>query len=166
MLVQTKDEQMMQLIDTIGQHYRTNIGNRYVRSALRTLQLDQKEWDLIESVTEKASYYQHQGYHLDELYERILVLGRFVYHARKELQPKLRMLLTAPSSGPSPVGTDKVLRDMAVNNFGSNLSILADLVQQLYRRAVELDDQMTRPRAPVHTTMPELKNLGGYLVPN
>ena len=155
----------MQLIDQIGQHYRANIGNRYVRSALRTLPLEHKEWDLIESVTEKASYYQHQGYHLDELYDRILVLGRFVFHARRELQPKLRMLLTGSGSGPAPTGNDRVLRDMAVNNFASNLSILADMVNQLYSCAVAIDDQITRPRAPVHTTVPELKELGGYLVP-
>ncbi len=165
MAMQTKDEEIMNLIDTIGQHYRTNLGNRYVRSAFSILPLDNKEWGLIESVTEKAEYHRYQGYHLDELYERIVALARFVYHARKELQPQLRARLSTYSSGPGPLGNDKILRDMAVNNFDSNLSILADLVNKLYARAVELDMEMARGKTPVYKSMRELDELGTYLVP-
>lgn len=165
MAMQTKDEEIMNLIDTIGQHYRTNLGNRYVRNAFSVISLDNKEWGLIESVTEKAEYYRHQGYHLDELYDRVLALARFVYHARKELQPQLRARLSTYSSGPGPLGNDKILRDMAVNNFDSNLSILADLVNKLYARAVELDMEMARGKTPVYRSMRELDELGTYLVP-
>ncbi len=165
MAMQTKDEEIMDLIDTIGQHYRTNLGNRYVRNAFSVLPLDGKQWGLIESVTEKAEYYRYQGYHLDELYDRVLALARFVYHARKELQPQLRARLSTYSSGPGPSGNDRILRDMAVNNFDSNLSILADLVNKLYSRAVELDMETARGRTPVYKSMRELDELGTYLVP-
>ncbi|MFW6293253.1 MAG: hypothetical protein ACOC7V_13140 [Spirochaetota bacterium] len=164
--MQTKDEEILSLIDTIGQHYRTNIGNRYVRNAFNVLPLDAKEWAVIESVTEKAEYYRYQGYHLDELYERIVVLARFVYHARRELQPQLRARLSTYSSGPGPLGNDRILRDMAVNNFQSNLSILADLVNKLYSRAVDLDVEMARGKTPVYRSMRELDELGTYLVPS
>ena len=163
--MQTKDDEIFGLIDSIGQHYRTNLGNRYVRNAFHVLPLDAKEWALIESVTEKAEYYRYQGYHFDELYERILALARFVYHARRELAPQLRARLSTYSSGPGPLGNDRILRDMAVNNFGSNLSILADLVNQLYARTVELDTADARGRKPIYQTMRGLDELGTYLVP-
>jgi hypothetical protein len=163
--MQTKDEEIFNLIDSIGQHYRTNIGNRYVRNAFSVMPLDTRDWGLIESITEKAEYYRYQGYHMDELYERILALARFVYHARRELQPQLRARLSTYSSGPGPLGNDKILRDMAVNNFDSNLSILADLVNKLYARAAEVDTQMAKGGVPVFKTMRGLDELGTFLVP-
>jgi hypothetical protein len=163
--MQTKDEEIMNLIDSIGQHYRNNLGNRFVRNAFSVLPLDTKQWGLMESVTEKADYYRYQGYHLDELYDRIIVLARFVYHARRELQPQLRARLSTYSSRPGPSGNDRILRDMAVNNFESNLSILADLVNQLYGRVVELDVQQANGKVPVYKTVRELDELGTYLVP-
>lgn len=163
--MQTKDEEILNLIDTIGQHYRTNLGNRYVRNAFSILPLDPKEWALIESVTEKAELYRFQGYHFDELYDRVLALARFVYHARRELQPQLRARLSTYSSGLGPLGNDRVLRDMAVNNFGSNLSILADLVNKLYSRAAEIDVEMAKGKMPVYKSMRGLDELGTYLVP-
>ena len=163
--MQIKDEEVMNLIDSIGQHYRNNLGNRFVRSAFSVLPLDTKLWGLIESVTEKAEYYRYQGYHLDELYDRIIALARFVYHARRELQPQLRARLSTYSSGPGPSGNDRILRDMAVNNLESNLSILADLVNQLYTRVVELDVQKAIGREPVYKSVRELDELGTFLVP-
>ncbi len=161
---QTKDEQVLTLVDSIGQHYRTNLGNRYVRNAFSILPLDAKDWNLIESVTEKSDYYRYQGYHLDELYERIYALALFIHHARTDLAPKLRAILSNYSSGPGPLGNDRVLRDMAVNNFAANLGILADLVNELYERTVELDDASSRGRTPVYATMRQLEDVGRYLV--
>jgi hypothetical protein len=162
--MQTNDEQIMNLIETIGQHYRHNLGTRYVRNSFSVLQLEQRDWDLIESVTEKANYYQHQGYHFDELYDRVLALGRFVFHARRELQPQLRARLGAGGVGPAPTGNERLLRDMAVNNFGANLSILADMVNELYALTVAADNAAARGHRPVHQTIEELKQLGSYLV--
>jgi hypothetical protein len=119
--VQIKDGEVMSIIDSIGAHYRTNIGNRYIRGAFRVLSVDPATWNTIESVTEKSEYYALQGYHFDELYERVLALAQFVYHARRELQPQLRMMLKS-SAGAIPSGNERILRDMAVNNFASNLA--------------------------------------------
>ena len=163
--MQVKDGEIMSLIDSIGAHYRINIGNRYIRGAFRVLSIDDHTWSAIESVTEKAEYYALQGYHFDELYERILSLALFVYHARRELQPQLRMMLSGSYSGPLPSGNERVLRDMAVNNFASNLSILADLVNKFYTRTVELDEQAHRGERPIHATFKGLDDIGHYLVP-
>jgi hypothetical protein len=163
--MQIKDSDVMSIIETIGGHYRTNIGNRYIRSAFRVLPLEQRAWALIESVTEKSDYYVLQGYHFDELYERVLALAEFVYHARHELQPQLRMMLSGGGGSALPAGNERILRDMAVNNFASNLSIMADLVNKLYTRVVELDVDAHQHRAPVYKSIKGLDEIGRLLVP-
>ena len=163
--MQVKDGEVMSLIESIGAHYRTNIGNRYIRGAFRVLPIDQAAWNTIESVTEKADYYSLQGYHFDELYERIVAMAGFVYHARRELQPQLRMMLSSYASGSIPTGNERILRDMAVNNFASNLSILADLVNKLYSRTVDLDMEENRHGRPVCKDFKGLSEVGQYLVP-
>ncbi|MFP4377276.1 MAG: hypothetical protein ACLFP4_09545 [Spirochaetales bacterium] len=164
--MQTKDESLMKLIDTIGEHYRKNIGNRYVRNSFSVLPLAQKEWDLIESVTEKAEYFHHQGYHIDELYDRVLALGKFIYHARRELKPHLPARLATSVGGAPPRGNERILRDLAVNNFGSNLSILGDMVNQLYTQIAGIDRKLAGSRKPVLDSYPQLSELGSYLVPD
>ena len=163
--MQTKDKVILELIDTIGEHYRTNLGNRFIRNEFSVLPMDTAVWSLIESVTEKAQYYALQGYHLDELYDRVLALAQFVYHARRELQPQLRARLSARPKGPGPGGNERILRDMAVNNFAPNLAILADMVNKLYTRVVEVDMEMHRHRTPIYKNYKGLDHIGSYLVP-
>jgi hypothetical protein len=163
--MQTKDKEILELIEAIGEHYRTNLGNRFIRNEFSILPIDAHVWALIESVTEKSQYYSLQGYHLDELYDRILALAQFVYHARRELQPQLRARLTARSKGPGPGGNERILRDMAVNNFAPNLAILADMVNKLYTRAVEVDMETHRHGIPVYKNYRGLDQIGAYLVP-
>ena len=163
--MQIKDDEVMSIIESIGAHYRTNIGNRYIRGAFRVLPLAQASWNVIESITEKSAYYSLQGYHFDEIYERILALAEFVYHARRELQPQLRMMRSSSATRSAPVGNERILRDMAVNNFASNLSILADLVNKLYSRVVEMDIEEHRHGRPVYKTLKGLNEIGQYLVP-
>ena len=64
-----------------------------------------------------------------------------------------------------PAGNERILRDMAVYNFGSNLAILADLVNKLYTRTVELDMEANRHGRPVYKTIRGLDDIGQYLVP-
>jgi len=149
------------LIERIGEHYRTNISNRFIRPALLQLPLEKQSWDLIEVLTEKIEQYRYQGFHLDELYRQIIAAARFVSITRRELAPTLRVRLAGHSSGS---GTDKVLRDMAVNNFGSNLQLLADLLNELFICLVELDKAEAQGRRPLYMGIPELKDIGRMLV--
>jgi len=123
------------------------------------LSLEKQTWDLLESFTEKVEQYQYQGYHLDELYRQILASAQFVHVTRKELAPSLRARLSGASSGP-----DKVLKDMAVNNFNSNLRVFADLINTLYLKLVELDKADAKGKKPLYMSMPELQSLGLMLV--
>jgi len=138
-----------------------NISNRFIRPALLQLPIEKQSWDLIETLTEKVEQYQYQGYHYDELYRQIAACSRFVGHARRDLAPGLRNRLSSGSSS-----SEKVLRDMAVNNFGSNLQLFADLVNELYVNLVELDKAEAKGKRPVYLSIPELQDIGRLLVGN
>jgi hypothetical protein len=127
---------------------------------LLQLPLEKSTWDLIEVLTEKFEQLRYQGIHLDELYRQIAASARFVSMARRELTPTLRNRMN--QSGAS--GSDKVLRDMAVNNFGSNLEVFADMVNELYIKLVEMDKLDARGRMPLYAQMPELSGIGQELV--
>ena len=155
-----RDAHIIRLVERIGEHYRSNISNRFIRPALLQLPLEKQAWDLIEILTEKIEQYRYQGFHLDELYRQIVAASRFVSITRRELVPTLRNRLSAGGSS----GPDKVLRDMAVNNFGSNLQVFADLVNELYVSLVELDKIDAKGRRPLYMSIPELNDIGRMLV--
>jgi len=116
-------------------------------------------WDSIEILTKEMGQYQYQGFDLKELYRQIAACARFVFLTRRDVLPTLRSRVTAPSSG-----MDKVFSDMAVHNFGSNLQIFADLVNELYIRLVELDKRQASGRRPLYLSIPELADVGRFLV--
>lgn len=156
-----KNPDLFALIESIGEHYRANIANRFTRRALSSMQLDAGAWTLIEELTEKVENYRYQGYHLDELYAQILALARFIYQARKQVAPNLRALA---SVGERLGDMDRVLRDMAVNNFGSNLKVLADKLNELYVKVAAADKAQAGIKPTVLSQMPELREIGRYLV--
>jgi hypothetical protein len=157
-MLQIRDPQIVRLIERISEHYRSNISNRYIRPALLQLPLEKSSWDLIEILTEKLEQFRYQGFLLDDLYRQLGAAARFVSLARRDLTPSLRNRV-APQTGP-----EKVLRDMAVNNFASNLQIFADLVNELYLTLVELDKQNAKGHMPLYVQIPELSELGRQLV--
>ncbi|MDR3019690.1 MAG: hypothetical protein LBU66_02165 [Treponema sp.] len=154
-----KDAQVIRLVEQIGEHYRTNISNRFIRPLLMTLQVDKVTWDQIELLTEKAELFKYQGFHLDELYRQICACARFVEAARNNIVPSIKARLNAV-----PSGSDKILRDMAANAFGSNLKVFSDLLNQLYIDLVEIDKKSAGKNAPVYLQMQELHNVGRLLV--
>jgi hypothetical protein len=158
-----KNPEIFASIEKIGEHFRTNISNRFTRRALATMTLDPGSWNLIEAMTENVDNYRYQGYHLDELYSQILALARFVYQARKQIVPNLRFL--AGTGSPDRVSeSDRIFKDMAVNNFGSNLKVLADGLNELYVKVAEIDRESAGTKPPVYSKIPELREVGRYLV--
>ena len=137
-----------------------NISNRFIRPALLQLPLEKQAWDLIEVLTEKIEQFRYQGFHLDELYRQVVAAARFVFITRRDLVPTLRNRLSAGGGAES----DRVLRDMAVNNFGSNLQVFADLVNELYVSLVELDKLDAKGRRPLYMSIPELQDIGRLLI--
>jgi hypothetical protein len=154
--MQIQDASITRLIERISEHYRTNISNRFIRPVLLQLPFDNQSWDLIEDLTERAN----QGIHLDELYRQIAAAAHFVALVRRELIPGLRNRMARGDAS----SQDRVLRDMAVNNFASNLQVFADLVNELFIKLVEADKIDSKGHLPLYAQMSELSNIGRLLV--
>ena len=153
-----QDASIVRLIERIGEHFRSNISNRFIRPALLQLPIDNQSWDLLDDLTEKPL---GQTFHLDELYREIMAAAHFVSVARRE-EAALRNRI----SRSDPSSSDRVLREMAKNNFASNLQVFADLVNELFVKLVETDKVLAKGRMTVHAQMPELANVGRLLVGN
>jgi hypothetical protein len=160
--MQIKNPEIFAAVESIGEHFRTNISNRFTRRGISSMILDPGTWNMIEELTEKVENYRYQGYHFDEIYAQILAMARFVYQARRDLLPNIRAL--ASGGNDNVGGSDRVFRDMAITNFGPNLKILADKVNELYMKVVAIDKENAGQKSPVYTQMPDLKEIGRYLV--
>jgi hypothetical protein len=163
--MQVRDSETLTLLEHIADHFNNNLYNRYLRQAYTSMTLDQHSWTLIENLMDQPEYYQLQGYHYDELYDRVLALARFVYHARREIQPHLRTILRNAGGPTGSSANERILREMAVNNFASNLNLLSDLTNKLFSRVAELDEQDHKSDTPVYRRIPEVQEIGRYLVP-
>lgn len=154
-----QDPNIISQIERIGEHYRANLANRFLRPALLQLPLDKMSWDQLEDLTEKVEQFKYQGIHMDELYRQIAAAANFVYIARREMGPALKNRLINSSTG-----ADKVLRNMAINTFSANVQVFADMVNELFISLVELDKAAAKGRKPLYTQMPELGEIGRRLV--
>ena len=154
-----KDPDIYRIVEKVGDHFVNNVSNRFVRKALMILELQQAEWDRLENLTAKSEYYKQQGFQFDELYEMVLAAAHFIQEARVKMLPNIRNMLGAGSTD-----QERVLRDMAAQNFGVNLKILADLVNELYMKTTSLDKAAHDKKRPVYERIPELKDLGKMLV--
>ncbi len=154
-----KDPDVFRIIEKIGDHYKNNVANRFIRKALVMLELPQSEWDKLESLTDKTEYYKQQGFQFDELYEMVLASAHFIHQARTKMLPNLKAILSHGSTD-----ADRVLREMAAQNFPVNLAIFSDLVNELYMRTTGLDRAAHEKKTPVFERIPELKDLGRLLV--
>jgi len=152
-----KDPHVIRLLEQIGEHYRTNISNRFLRPVLLQLQIDKTTWDLIEVLTEKMDLYRYQGFNLDELYRQVAACARFIEVARNKSTIKSKINLLPP-------GHDKTLREMAFSNFSSNLKVLSGLLSEMYTALLEMDKQDAgSKKKPLYTQMPELYDIDKLL---
>ena len=163
-----RDEKLFKILEKLRSHYQNNLNNRYIRKALLHMKVPTGTWNALERLTEKSDFYKIQGIQYKELYEQIYAAATFVYHARNDVLPRLKGLLSGGTetvfSRPKPgEPKDKVLLEMAINNFPANLGVFSDLVNELYVRAAELDREEHPGQKPVYEHMPELKELGKLL---
>jgi len=162
-----RNEEIFKIVEKIRDHYHTNLNNRYIRKALLLMKVPRGTWDAIARLTEKTDFYKIQGYPYKELYEQIHAAATFVHHAKVEVTPRLRELL---SRGTETVfsrekgGEDKVLLEMAINNFPANLGVFSDMINALYVKTVEQDKADHPDVRPVYERMPELKEIGRLLI--
>ncbi|MGD0725838.1 MAG: hypothetical protein ABSB63_09775 [Spirochaetia bacterium] len=154
-----KDPDIFRIIEKVGDHFLNNVSNRFIRKALVVLELPQAEWDRLENLTNKTEYYKQNGFSYDELYEMVLAAAHFISQARQKMVPNIKGMLAQ-----AVTEKDKVLRDMAAQNFPVNLAILSDLINELYMKTTELDRSEHEKKRPVYERIPELKEIGKLLV--
>ena len=159
-----KDADLLKTIDKIGDHYRRNINNRFIRQALVHLTIPQATWDRIERLTTKSGYADANGYQYEELYEMILSAATLVSQARKHVVPNIHTLSGRTAGRSAPDRGEGVLREMAFRTFPSNLGILADQLNELYMKTVELDKRDSGSKKPIYERMPELRDIGKLLI--
>lgn len=154
-----KDTEVFRVVEKMGDHFQTNISNRFIRKALPMLDLRQAEWDRLENLTSELENYKIRGFEFDELYETVLAAAHFIFQARGRMVPNIRSILAAGAGD-----SERVLREMAAQNFPLNLAIFSDQVNELYVKTMNLDRQAHPKTRPVYERIPELKDIGKLLV--
>jgi hypothetical protein len=151
------DESVVRLIKQLVDHYQTNISNRFIRPVLLQIQFDDVLWNQIESLTERFDQLGYQGYDIEELYRQIAALTKFVDAVRREVAPTLRYRIGNNYSDK----TDKVLRDMAINNFSANLQVFAGFIYELYTKLIEIDTEAAKGKrkGPIYKQHTELDDI-------
>jgi hypothetical protein len=154
-----RDPAVISLAERIAEHYQGNIASRFIRPVLMQVGLEKPVWDLIDSLSTKPERYQ--DFMMDELYREIGAMARFVSIVRRDLLPNLKSRIGTGGAA----GQEKIIRDMAVATFPSNITVLADFVNQLFDVVVKIDKADIRNgRKPLCSQMPELadvkRNLG------
>jgi hypothetical protein len=154
-LVSITDESVIRLVKQLVDHYHTNISNRFIRPMLLQIQFDDVLWNQIDSLTERFDQLGYQGHYIEDLYRQISALAKFIDAVRREVVPTLRYRVGNNFTDK----TDKVLRDMAVHNFSSNLQVFGELVFELYNKLVEIDTETAKGKRPVYKQFAELDDI-------
>ncbi len=156
-----KDSAIAECVQKLADHFNTNIATRFLRPLLAGILADNELSRHISDLTDHADMFSSQGTHIDELYQQIIAMARFVYLVRIDVLPNIRHL----GGSSSAQDVNKVFRDMAVNNFGANMKVLADIVNELYVLTINYD-RLNSPKGgrPVYKGIPALDEIGRYLI--
>ncbi len=154
-----KDTEVFKIVERISDHFQNNISNRFIRKLLILLDLPQSEWDRLDGLTTKSEYYRNQGFQFEELYDMVIAAAHFIHQARTKMLPNLKSMVAQGGTG-----ADRVLREMAAQNFPVNLGIFSDLINELYVKTTNLDRDAHEKKRPVYERIPELKDIGRLLV--
>jgi hypothetical protein len=154
-----RDSAIISLIVSIADYYNSNIATRFLRPLLTNVLAESDIARPIGDMTEHSDQYESQGIHIDDLYEQILAMCRFVYRVRVEILPNLRML----AGSPLPGDPNRIYRDMALNNFGANMQNLASYLNELYQRTIEFDRARNGRGKPYYHDIPALNEVPRFL---
>ncbi len=125
-----------EIIVKIGRYYNENIATRFLRPLFGQILSDIDLSRRIVDLTEHSEDFVLQGFHLDDLYYDIMAMGRFIYLAKRDILPNIYSLT---EENTKTATADRVYRNMAFSNLGPNLNILASMVLELYRAALDFD---------------------------
>lgn len=146
-------------IEKISDHVNTMMQNAFIRKSLSRIVIEHQYQSGMDVLLSHSESHRINGYLFEELYRGILGLAMWSYKARTEFLPKMKYNL----SGETMPQMDRIREQMALENLKSNLSILADEINNLYIRTVAADKLSHKYKPPVFQRMKELENLGQFL---
>ena len=138
-------------------HYTNNVASTYLRAEFASLSLARRDWDEVELLTARLEVFRHQGYHLDELYLKLLSMARLVKQARTQMAPGLKSKVSNRLA--SRPGPERLLAEMASANFLPNVTVLADMVLDLFNFARQEDADQNEGKTKALASVPEAKEI-------
>jgi len=151
-----KNEDVIRIIERSSYHYHLNIANRVLRPLILQLYLDKRTWGLVETYTEKLETYRHRGYLFEDLYKQIAACARFVETVHNGIYS---MKNKVKAEGNTP---DKAYRVMTVNNLPDNLKTFANLLNDLYKLLIELEEKAGN-KPPIYMMLQEMESVSRTL---
>jgi hypothetical protein len=155
--MQVRSPELFQKLEKMATHYQNNVASTYLKAEIAGLTLSRRDWDEVELITARQEVFRHQGYHLDELYLKLLSLARLVHQARTHMAPGLKSkVATRLTSRPAQ---EKLMGEMAAANFLPNLTVLSEMVQDLYQLATREDAAQNQGKTKFLFSVPEAKEI-------
>ncbi len=159
--MQIQSQELFQKLERLAEHYNGNVASTYVKAEFPTLTLSSQDWDEIELVTVRQELFKHQGYHLDELYTKLLALARLVKAARTQIGSGLKRRIAVRFAGRSP--SEKVMAEMSAANFLPNIKVLADQVLELFLYVKKIDADQNQGKTRALLSVPEARDIESLL---
>ena len=155
--MQIRSPELFQKLEAMGAHYKNNVASTYLKADLSTLTLSRRDWDEIELITARLDIYRYQGFHLDELYLKLLSLARFVKQSRTQLGSNLKNLVSHRYA--SRTSSEKLMAEMVAANFQANVSLLAEMVLELFYLTRKEDTDQNQGKAKELASVSEAKEI-------
>ena len=155
--MQIQRQLLFQKLERLADHYNGHIASPYLKAEFPSLTLAARDWDEIELITVRQELFRHQGYHLDDLYLKLLSLARFVKAARTQMGANIKNRVASRFSGRPQ--NERVMADMTAANFLPNLQILSDIILDLYDFAQKEDADQNQGKTRVLATLPEVREI-------
>ena len=152
-----KDDNVTRIIERAAYHYHLNITNRVLRPYILQLYLDERTWSNIVNFTEKLELYRDKGFDLNELYKQLAACARFLETVRNGIHA-IRGKVKDDRNA-----SDKIYREMTVNNLPNNLKTFAELLNALYVILVDIDERSAENNIPIHINFPEFEKISRTL---
>ena len=161
--MQVRSGELFQKLEKMAAHYKNNVASTHLKAEFTTMSLSRRDWDEVELITARLEVFRHQGYHLDELYLKLLSMARLVKQARIQMAPGLKGRMNARMA--SRPASEKVMAEMAVANFLPNVGVLAEMILDLYNFVRQEDAGQNEGRNKALAAVPEAKEIESLLQP-
>ena len=159
--MQVKSPELFQKLEVLADHYQHNVASTHLKAEFAALSLSRRDWDEIELITTRLEIFRQQGYHLDELYLKLLSLARLVHQARLQLVPHVKSFVSHRYATKAPA--ERLMAEMAAANFGDNLSLLAEHVLTVFFLAKKEDMDQNHGRTKDLASVPEAAEIESLL---